>query len=102
MRIASRVDANQPKIVKALRELGCSVQSMAAIGKGCPDLLVGYRGRNIIMEIKDGDKFPSERRLNPDQQIWHEDWKGQVDKVENIEQAKKLLGIENTEFVTWS
>ncbi|HJP47915.1 hypothetical protein [Acinetobacter venetianus] len=46
MRRAAKIDANQTEIVKALRKFGASVQSLASTGKGCPDLLVGFRGMN--------------------------------------------------------
>lgn len=53
-----------------------SVQSLAAVGKGVPDLLVGYRGRNFLLEVKDGKKPPSQIQLTPDQVEWHESWRG--------------------------
>lgn len=45
-------DANQPEIVKALRRCGAHVVDLHAIGGGCPDLLVGFRGVNYLIEIK--------------------------------------------------
>jgi hypothetical protein len=91
VRRAAKTDANQAVIVGALRACGATVQILAAVGHGCPDLLVGHRGRNILMEVKDGSKPPSERRLTPDQQEWHAAWKGQVVVVENVEQAIAAL-----------
>jgi len=67
MRRAARIDANQPAIIAALRSIGATVQPLHAVGGGCPDLLVGLRGRNILMEVKDGARPPSERRLTADQ-----------------------------------
>ena len=52
MRRAAKIDANQTEIVKALRQVGASVQSLASTGKGCPDLLVGFRGVNWLLEVK--------------------------------------------------
>ena len=52
----SRVDDNQQAIVQGLRAAGCTVQSLADIGKGCPDIIVGLRSRNFLLEIKDGSK----------------------------------------------
>lgn len=91
MRRAARIDANQNEIVKALRQVGASVQSLASTGKGCPDLLVGFRGTNYLMEIKDGQKFKSDRKLAPDQIEWHESWRGKVFVVESIDQAISLI-----------
>lgn len=76
MRRAAKVDANQPAIVAALREIGATVQPLHTVGQGCPDLLVGYQGKTLLMEVKDGSKPPSARKLTPDQQVWHAGWQG--------------------------
>lgn len=91
MRKAARVDANQEQVVSALRGLGATVQSLAATGKGVPDLLVGYRSKNYLLEVKDGRKPPSERKLTPDQEIWHEAWKGTVHVVNTPTEAVKVI-----------
>ena len=85
------MDANQSEIVKALREAGAQVQSLAAVGKGVPDLLVGYRGANILIEVKDERQPPSKRRLTPDESNWHIMWGGQVATVKNADEALDLL-----------
>jgi Holliday junction resolvase len=93
MRTAAKVDRNQSEVVDALRKVGASVQSLASIGKGCPDLLVGYHGILYLMEVKDGTKIPSQQVLNKDQIKWHEAWNGSpVYVVRSIEQALKILG----------
>lgn len=76
MRRAARVDANQREIIDALRAAGASVQPLHTVGDGVPDLLVGKHGRTHLIEIKDGSKRPSERRLTSDQQEWHAWWRG--------------------------
>lgn len=91
MRKAARVDANQEQVVSALRGMGATVQSLAATGKGVPDLLVGYRSKNYLLEVKDGRKPPSERKLTPDQEIWHEAWKGTVHVVNTPTEAVKVI-----------
>ena len=91
MRKAAKTDRNQIEIVDALRQIGASVQSLAATGKGCPDLLVGYRGINYLMEIKDGDKVPSARKLTIDQEHWHSVWHGSVHIVKSLNEALKIL-----------
>jgi hypothetical protein len=70
------VDANQQEIVDMLREAGCTVTSLASVGGGVPDLLVGYRGRTLLFEIKDGKKPPSARLLTPQQREWAGQWNG--------------------------
>ena len=91
MRRAAKIDANQTEIVKALRKFGASVQSLASTGKGCPDLLVGFRGVNWLLEIKDGRKVRSARKLTEDQVVWHQTWRGKVYIVESVDQALNLL-----------
>lgn len=70
------MDANQAAIVGALRACGATVQSLAAVGSGVPDLLVLHRGRLLLVEVKDGAKSPSARRLTAAQVDWHERWRG--------------------------
>ena len=90
MRYAARKDANQELIVQALRAAGATVHILDA--KNLPDLLVGYRGKTLLIEIKDGAKKPSERRLRPGQQRFFDEWRGgPAVKVENLEEALTCL-----------
>lgn len=91
MRRDAKTDANQAEVVKALRSIGASVQPLHQIGKGCPDLLVGYWGKNMLMEVKDGAKPPSERKLTPDQVVWHAGWRGSVVVVYGPEDAVEAV-----------
>lgn len=91
MRRVAKVDANQPEIVSLLRRLGCSVQPIHMVGRGVPDLLLGIAGRNFIVELKDGRKPPSARKLTPDEQEWHQNWLGQVDVIESEQQAVEFV-----------
>lgn len=92
--IAAKVDSNQTVIVEALRRIGASVQSLASVGHGCPDLLVGYRGECYVLEIKDGSKPSSQRKLTPDETKWCAQWRGQYDVVTSWQQAFDAIGIE--------
>ena len=92
MRKYGKVDANQAQIVKYLRNAGATVQSIASIGSGCPDIIVGYRGKNWLFEIKDGSKSPSQRKLTSDEELWHEIWRGQVAVVNHAMQALEIIG----------
>ena len=91
MRRAARVDANQAQVVKALRNAGATVQPLHLVGQGCPDLLVGWQGMNLLIEVKDGDKIPSKQRLTPIEAQWHLAWGGQVAIINSIEAAIALL-----------
>lgn len=88
---AAKIDANQNEIVKALRQIGCSVQSLASVGKGVPDLLVGFRCVNFLIEVKDGSKPKSAQKLTPDQIEWHGNWQGKVFVINSIDQAIDLI-----------
>ena len=87
MRRAARVDENQAEIVAALRQIGASVQSLASVGCGCPDLLIGLRGRNCLLEIKNPKQDASHRRLTPDEEGFLKCWRGQYAVVMTVEQA---------------
>lgn len=94
MRRASKVDDNQKRIVDALRRAGATVESLAPVGKGCPDLLVGFRGKTVLIEVKDGDKIPSKQRLRESQKNWHSTWRGaRVEVVHNVEEAMIVVGL---------
>lgn len=93
MRRHGKVDANQKEIIQALRHVGAGVQSLANIGGGCPDLLVGFRQNNYLLEVKDGAKPPSARKLTTDQVWWHEIWPGKVCVVKDCKQALKAIGV---------
>jgi hypothetical protein len=91
MRTAARVDANQPEIVKALRAIGASVLVMSQL-KNCFDLLIGYRGRTFLFEVKDGSKPPSARKLTPGEQEFKDSWKGsEYHIVLSVEQAIEIV-----------
>lgn len=87
MRRAAKVDANQDQVVSALRAAGASVQSLAPIGKGCPDLLVAFRGDMYLMEVKQG-----KGKVNEMQTKWHGDWKADVYVVYGPEEALQVIG----------
>jgi len=91
VRRAARIDCNQFEIVQAFRTGGASVKSLASVGEGCPDLLVGYRGRNHLVEVKDGKKFPCERKLTPDQEKFHKEWKVHIYIAESIDDVFNLI-----------
>ena len=80
MRRAAKVDANQSLVVEEFRRLGASVQCLHTVGKGCPDLLIGWRGRNYLIEVKDGPKA----KLTPDQVAWHGGWGGGADVLRSV------------------
>lgn len=87
MRRAAKVDGNQAEIVVALRKIGASVTPLHMVGSGFPDLVVGWRGRNVLFELKDPKQPPSKRKLTDDEAIWFGNWRGEAYVIETIEQA---------------
>lgn len=86
MRLRAKVDDNHAEIVKHLRLAGCSVASIASIGHGIPDLLVGKHGRNLLLEIKGNNG-----KLTKDEQLFHNNWRGQIAVVRTMEQALSII-----------
>jgi hypothetical protein len=67
-----RVDKNHAEIVRALRDVpGVTVFSLATLGKGIPDICVGFRGITVLVEIKGATG-----KVNPLQAAWHDRWTG--------------------------
>ena len=91
MRYANRIDANQNQIVDAMRKVGAVVRIISQ-GDGIPDLLVGYKGYTILMEVKDGDKVPSARKLTEAEQKFFDDWRGGMLVIVNsVDEALETL-----------
>ncbi len=69
--LTHRSDANQQAIINALRRIGATVVDLQNVGNGCPDLLVGYRGRSLLLEVKS-----KTGQINKRQQAFYEAWRG--------------------------
>ena len=96
-RRCARVDDNQAEIVKALRAIGATVTSTAGVGNGFVDLAVGYRGVNYLLEVKDGSKPPSARKLTPDEAKFHNGWRGKAHVVATVQEAINVVTLEGVE-----
>lgn len=84
MRRAAKVDGNQRDIVDALRQIGCDVHVI-----GLPvDLLVGFRARNFLIEVKDPN---GSNRLTESQKEFMATWRGQVRICRSPEEAVRLV-----------
>jgi hypothetical protein len=90
---AKRVDDNQKLIVEQLRKLNISVQHLHTVGQGCPDLLLGFRNRNFLIELKDESKPASAKKLTNDEQEFFNEWNGQVSKCETLEEIMQVVGL---------
>ena len=86
----ARIDTNHKEIVKALRDAGATVVSLAAMKHGVPDLLVGYQNKTLLMEIKKDSKA----KFTPDQIDFMGKWKGgAVSRVDSVDAALRALGV---------
>ena len=90
MRRAARRDANEDQVVSALEACGAYVKKVN--DGGTFDLLVWYRGRTLLLEVKDGRRPPSEQKLTPAEEKFHREWPGDnLHIVNSVESALALL-----------
>lgn len=91
-----RVDSNQPAIVKRLRKLGAKVVILSEVGRGIPDILICLpRGKKepytAFIEIKDGSKPPSARKLTMDEAAFRVSWPGHYEIITSEQEATDLI-----------
>lgn len=84
MRNAAKTDSNQADIVKALRDIGVSVEYI----KKPVDLLVCHKGETALMEVKNPDGAD---RLTKDQVEFIARWPGKLHVVRSPEEAVKAV-----------
>ena len=77
-------DHNELEIVNALRAIGASVAHLSS--KGIPDLLVSFRNKLYLMEVK-----KPKGKLTPDQIKFHKSWKGEIYIVRTVQEAIEIL-----------
>lgn len=83
---AKKVDAVHQVIAQAFRSCGCSVLSIAPIGCGAPDLVVGFRGRTVLVEVK-----AEKGKLNERQREFWRDWKGRIVIARTTEDVERIM-----------
>lgn len=95
MRRAAKVDDNHEAVVKALRAAGWSVVSLAPMGKGILDLLIAKRRFTMLMEVKDGAKPLSARKLTQAESDFIDTWPGDTaigtSPEEAVREAERAL-----------
>lgn len=80
-----RTDGNQAAIVKFARAVGATVD---IIGEPV-DLLVGWKGRNLLWEVKPDKKA----KLRDSQTEFFATWRGAVERINSVDDAARSLGI---------
>ena len=95
-RRAAKIDINQREIVSALRAVGAHVQSLAAVGAGVPDLLVGFRGDTHLLEVKSKLARRANGGRTDAQVAWHSLWRGRpVVIVRTVDEAMSAIGVQS-------
>jgi Holliday junction resolvase len=90
-RRAAKTDDNQAEVVALFRKLGWYVLIVSQL-KNCCDIIVSKNGRTVAIEIKDGKKPPSARKLSEGEQKFRAEWQGEYALVET---ADDVIGVNN-------
>lgn len=93
IRRAARVDANQSEIVSTLRAIGVHVTDLSGAGNGVPDLCCMWRGQTYWLEVKDGSKPPSRRKLTVEQVRFHDGARQVGVKVHVVTTVDEALAV---------
>jgi hypothetical protein len=82
-----RRDSNHKSIVNLFRNFpGVTVADTAALGNGFPDIVVGFRNKSYLIEIKDGNK-----KLTPEENEFVNSWCGDYTIIRNEQQVINFL-----------
>lgn len=93
-----RKDENHPEIVEELKNIGASVLDISRL-KNCFDILVGFRGEDYKMEIKNPERMTKAQKNDPTlaltegEREFMESWRGSTyHVVTSKEQALEIIG----------
>lgn len=93
MRYAKATDANHATIAKAFRRYGFTVIDTHHAGGGWPDLACARAGRLVLVEVKDGTKPPSARRLSKAEAKLHQLLRASGVKVEVVTSVAEVTHL---------
>ncbi len=94
-----RTDTTQTELIATLRCLGCSVVSLASLGKGCPDLAVAVCQRTYLVELKDGKKS---WKLTDDQKTFIGNWQDDIPIMESVDDCIEFVqAVRDKKFDRW-
>ena len=83
-----RVDENQKTLIHTFIALGASILNLSTVGRGCPDLLIGYRGKTVLVEIKSNSKAT----FTEPQIKFMQEWRGgAVSRIDSVDAAIRLI-----------
>lgn len=89
MRTAARKDDNHNEVIKAFNSLGWSDLDISQL-KNCCDAFISKSGVTVAIEIKDGSKPPSQRKLTPGEVKFKNRWKGKYEIIQSIDDVLTL------------
>lgn len=78
MRRAARLDSNHGDVRIHLERHGWTTRSTAPLGDDFPDIIAARQQFTALVEVKDGSKPPSKRKLSEGQQRFRDTWPGVV------------------------
>jgi Holliday junction resolvase len=93
IRRAAKVDRNQPEIVSFFRKAGCSVAVTSSAHDGFPDLVVGFGGLTVLVEVKYGELPQSRQQLTPKQVDFFNEFKGAKTVVSTLQEAQRVVSV---------
>jgi hypothetical protein len=90
MKRDARQDRNHNEVKDYFEDYGCSVLNIFQL-KNCADIIVAKNNITCIVEIKDGLKCPSQRKLSDGEIKFRDSWLGEWRLVETLEDAAAIV-----------
>jgi hypothetical protein len=91
VRQRARRDRNHNEICRAFESVGATVLDVSSVG-GALDLIVGAGGIDQRVEVKDGEKTLSKKKLTPPEVEVFQLWRGRKPVVvESVDDAINLI-----------
>ena len=90
---ARKKDDNHDEIVDEFKRLGCGVKDVHDL-PNFVDIIICYKSATVMVEIKDGAKPASARKLTSGEKKFSDEWIAKGGKwacIETIEQANELV-----------
>lgn len=97
MRTAAKKDANHNEIADRLVELGWVVQDLSQL-KNCCDMAAAKNFFTVMIEVKDGSKPPSQRKLTKGETEFRNKWCQQgvwylCESIEDVDRMDREVEI---------
>jgi hypothetical protein len=90
---ARKKDDNHDEIVDEFKRLGCGVKDVHDL-PNFVDIIICYKSATVMVEIKDGAKPASARKLTSGEKKFSDEWIAKGGKwacIETIEQANEMI-----------